>query len=75
MKAQKILNVVLVILIIVLVSVISFGGIYYKDKNKMSNHLPDYIMGTDLKGYRQVSLCVCVFKHRCHNIQTYLFRD
>ncbi len=56
MKAQKRLNVVLIVLIIILISLISFVGIYYKDKNEMKNILPSYILGTDLTGYRKVSL-------------------
>lgn len=56
MKTQKKLNLVLVMLIILLVSVVSFGGIYYKNKNSMSNILPSYILGNDLKGYRQITL-------------------
>lgn len=58
MKVQKKLNVVLVILIIILISLVSFGGVYHKSKNEMSNYLPQYILGTDLKGYRQVTLSV-----------------
>ena len=54
MKIQKRLNVILVILLVVLVSIISFGGIYYKNKNSMKNRVPDYILGADLTGYRRV---------------------
>lgn len=56
MKIQKKLNIVLTILIVVLVSLISFGGIYYKNKNAYSNKLPNYILGADLTGYRRVIL-------------------
>ena len=56
MKMQKKLNVVLIILTTILVSLISFGGIYYRNKNTMANRVPDYMIGTDLKGYRQVVL-------------------
>lgn len=58
MKIQKKLNVVLVILIIILLSLVSFAGVYHKSKNEMINYLPQYILGTDLKGYRQVTLSV-----------------
>lgn len=58
MKAQKRLNVLIAILIVILISLISFGGIYYKDKNQMINRIPDYILGADLTGYRKVSLSV-----------------
>lgn len=56
MKMQKKLTVVLAILIVVLVSLVSFGGIFYKSKNEMKNLVPDYKLGTDLKGYRQIVL-------------------
>ena len=54
MKMQKKLNIILVILLVVLVSLISFGGIYYKNKNVMNNRIPSYILGADLTGYRRV---------------------
>ncbi len=56
MKAQKKLNVVLVVLVIILISVISFVGIYHVDKNQMVSMLPSYILGTNISGYRKVTL-------------------
>lgn len=56
MKAQKKLNVVLIVLIIILISIISFVGIYHVDKNQMVSVLPDYILGTNISGYRKVTL-------------------
>lgn len=56
MKAQKKLNIVLIVLIIVLISVISFGGIFYQEKNKMVDKVPAYTLGTDLTGYRKITL-------------------
>ena len=56
MKAQKKLNVVLIILIIILLSIISFIGIFYQNKNKMTSYIRDYNLGTDLDGYRKVIL-------------------
>lgn len=58
MKTQKRLNILLVVLVVILVSLVSFGGIFYKDKNQMKNLLPDYKLGEDLKGYREVVLKV-----------------
>ena len=52
------LKTVLIVLIIVLISLISFVGIYIQDKNRMANIIPDYIIGTDVEGYRVVSLNV-----------------
>ena len=56
MKAQKKLNIVLIVLIIVLISVVSFGGIFYQSKNQMVNAIPKFTLGTDLTGYRKISL-------------------
>ena len=56
MKMQKKLNIVLIILTVILVSLISFGGIYYRNKNVMANRIPEYLIGTDLKGHRQIVL-------------------
>ena len=56
MKAQKRLNLVLIVLIVLMLSLISFLGIYYQDKNTMVSRIPDYILGTDLTGYRSVTM-------------------
>ena len=56
MKAIRNLKVILVIMIVILISVISFGGIYYVNKGKMRNKLPDYILDSSIKGYRHVTL-------------------
>lgn len=52
------LKTILIVLIIVLISLISFVGIYIQDKNRMANIIPDYIIGSDVEGYRVVSLNV-----------------
>lgn len=56
MKAQKILNILLMVLVILLISIISFVGIYTKKQANMTNLIPDYQLGINLKGYRAVSL-------------------
>ena len=56
MKAQKILNILLMVLIILLISIISFVGIFAQKQAKMSNIIPDYQLGINLKGYRAISL-------------------
>ncbi len=48
MKKEGSLKLILSILIIVLLILVSVGGIYVKDKNIMKNILPDYILGMDL---------------------------
>lgn len=58
MKINKVLKTSLIILIIVLLSIISFAGIYVKDKNKMSNIVKEYTLGMDLEGSRRVELDV-----------------
>lgn len=55
---KRLLTVSLYVLIIVLVSLISFAGIYVKKANKMANVLPDYILGTDIYGARNIVLKV-----------------
>lgn len=52
------LRVFLIIVIIILLSLISFVGIYVKDKNEMTDIIPDFILGSDVKGSRIVQLNV-----------------
>ena len=56
MKAQKKLNIVMTILIILLISIISFVGIFYQNENQMKDIVPSYKLGTNLKGYRKIIL-------------------
>ena len=56
MKAQKKLNIVLVVLVIILVSIISFVGVYRVEKNQMVNVIPSYKLGTNISGYRKIIL-------------------
>ena len=55
---NKILKRSLIILIIVLLSIISFIGIYVQDKNTVSNVVKEYQLGMDLEGSRKVQLVV-----------------
>ena len=55
-EKNKTLKTVLAIVIIVLISLISFGGIFVKDKNKMKNLLPEYKVGMDFNGKRVFSI-------------------
>lgn len=62
MKTEKTKNVIsvsllgkiLTMLIIILISLISFGGIYVTDKNVMKDFIPEYKLGMDLDGYRNI---------------------
>lgn len=58
MKKNKGLKITLVILTIILVSMISFVGIYVQDKNQMKNIMPEYLLSRELKGHRRVELKV-----------------
>lgn len=48
MKKEGSLKLILAILVIILLCIVSLGGIYAKDKNVMKNVLPNYILGMDL---------------------------
>lgn len=50
MKKEGSLKSILALLVIVLICVVSLGGIYVKDKVFMKNILPDYTLGQDLDG-------------------------
>ncbi|MBP3255778.1 MAG: hypothetical protein J6M60_04750 [Clostridia bacterium] len=58
MKQNKNLKTVLMVLIIALISIVSFGGIYVENKGVMENIVPEYLLARDLKGYRRVELLV-----------------
>lgn len=55
MKKIKILTIILVIAII---TMIAFGGIYTKTQNRMENKVKDYDYTMDLEGYRSIKLSV-----------------
>ena len=58
MKTEQKLKVVLVILFIILISLISFGGIFIQKGKAFENLVPEYKLGMDLEGGRRVSLVV-----------------
>ena len=58
MKMNRILTLTLITLIIILLSIISFLGIYVQDKNKMVDNVKEYQFGMDLTGSRQIELKV-----------------
>ena len=55
MKKVKITT---IILAIVLISLISFGGIYIKKQNRMEDIVKEYSLGRELKGERLIELKV-----------------
>ena len=57
-KTGRKLTIVTMLLVILLISIVSFGGFYVKKQNRMENILPDYLLGIDLNGGRQIQLKV-----------------
>lgn len=49
---EKKLKVALIILLMILVCIVGFGGIYIKRQGALENLLPDYELGSELKGKR-----------------------
>ena len=58
MKKYKGMKITLIILTIILLSIISFIGIYVQSKNQIKNIMPEYLFSRDLKGYRRVEIKV-----------------
>ncbi len=58
MKINKSLKITLIILVIILLSIISFIGIYVQNKGRMVNVVSDYKLGMDLEGSRRMELAV-----------------
>ena len=56
MKTNKILKLMGIILLIILIVIVSFVGIYVKEKNKMVNLVKDYSLGMDFEGSRLIIL-------------------
>ena len=49
---------ILTVLLIILISFISFGGIYVVDRNSTKNLVPDYKLGSDVYGTRNIVIKV-----------------
>ena len=58
MKERKNLKILVILVAIILVSLITFVGIYQYDKGSMKNILPDYALGKELKGSRLITFKV-----------------
>lgn len=54
----RFLGISLYVIVIILISLISFVGIYARSGNKMTNILPEYILGTDIYGARNIVIKV-----------------
>lgn len=57
-KELKILRKILILIIILFLSLASFVGIYVKDKNSMKNIIPQYELGMDIAGARNIVIRV-----------------
>ena len=57
-RMEKKLKMTLIILLIILISIISFAGIFIQDTKFMKNLIPSYQLGMDLDGYRAVTIAV-----------------
>ena len=55
---NKKLKITLIILIMVLICLIGFGGIYVQKKGRFKNVLPDYELGTEIEGLRETTFTV-----------------
>ena len=55
-EKNKTLKIILAIVVVVLISLISFGGVFTKDNFKMKNLLPEYKVGMDFNGKRVFSI-------------------
>ncbi len=63
MKIEEKLKVLLVILAIILISLVSFGGIYIQKMKFVENIIPEYKLGMDLEGGRIIELEVDTSKN------------
>ena len=54
----KLLGRILIITVIILLAIMSFVGIFVKNKNTMKNLIPDYKLGMDIYGARNVIIKV-----------------
>lgn len=54
----KVIGRILATIIIILIGLISFVGIYVNDKNAMKNLIPEYQLGYDVYGSRYISISV-----------------
>lgn len=63
MRIEEKLKVTLAILIIILISLVSFGGVFVQKMKFVENIIPEYQLGMDLKGGRMIGLTVDTSKN------------
>ena len=55
---MKKIKITTIILAIILVTLVAFGGVYIKTQNRMENKVKEYTLGRELEGSRKVELKV-----------------
>lgn len=55
---ERRLKIILITLLIILLAIISFAGLFVQNTKFMENIIPEYQLGMDLKGYRTITLLV-----------------
>ena len=55
---ERRLKIILITLLIILLAIISFAGLFAQNTKFMDNLIPDYQLGMDLEGYRAITLLV-----------------
>ena len=55
-KQSKTLKITLIVLVVILISLVSFGGILVKNQNRFKNLLPEYNTGMEFSGKRVFSI-------------------
>ena len=58
---MKKIKITTIILAIILVTLVAFGGVYIKTQNRMENKVKEYTLGRELEGARKVELKVKTF--------------
>lgn len=58
MKSQKIITIIAIILLILIITLASFLGIYKKEEYRVSNVVPDYVLGMEFANSRVLNLKV-----------------
>ena len=58
MKAQKVITIIAVILLVIIITVASFFGIYKKQEYKVSNVVPSYLLGMEFTNSKIVDFTV-----------------
>ena len=58
MKINKGIRISIIILVVILMSIVSFVGIYVQNQNRMENIVPEYQWGMDIEGSRKIVVSV-----------------